>query len=128
MTRVNVVSRYPLPMIKTERFAHYEYVGVVCGVTGRGYGIKDPIIMLIKSLLEALCKEIDSGALPERNVLKFIARMIDSKLAVNTAVSKDFEINCVICRLTEALETQDGLDDQVVALKCSLLKLCVALN
>lgn len=117
-------------MMKTERFAHYEYVGLVYGVSDRGYGIKDPAIMLIKSLLEALCKEIDSGAVPSENmyVLKFILSSIENNVAVNTAVGKDFEINCVMCRLTNALDTQDGQDDSVVSLKCSLLKLCVALN
>ena len=119
-------------MMKTERFAHYEYVGVVYSVSERGYGIKDPLIILVKSLLEDVCTQIEACVCPSRNVVKFITRSIENRDNVKNVVAKDFEINSVVCRLATALDGMVPLtpsdEPLIVSLKCSLLKLCFVLS
>jgi hypothetical protein len=133
VTRVNIVSRYALPMMKTARFAHYEYMGIVHDISNCGYGIKNPLIILVKSLLGDLRAQIEAGEVPERNVVKFITRSIEGRDNVRAAVSKDFEINSAVCRLATALDGRgpvqlDADDALVVSLKCSLMTLCLLLN
>lgn len=110
----------------SNKWKHYEYVGLVTEVKQVGHGVRDPIVMLCHSLLRGVLVAAINEDLPERNVVRFIVRQLRLSSTAVHQLAKDFEFNSLVCRVAAMLECVEC--EAGTSLKCSLLQLCVLLS